>query len=254
MIRAGLYDPGPPSGGEIPRHFYCTEFNMPRKTLSIFIDESGDFGEFERHSPYYFVTMVFHDQSKKIQQNLEHFDQSLTLMGYKKHAIHTAPLIRRESNYKNDLMENRKKLFNLLFNFARKLDINYDFFMIEKEKCKDVIDFNLQLSKSLSNHIKENNNYWSQFNNVIVYYDNGQIELTKIITSVFTALLPNVEFRKVKPCDYILFQVADLICTLELVEEKFNNKITSKSENDFFLNHRTYLKNYIKPIRKKRVQ
>ena len=33
------------------------------KTLSIFVDESGDFGRYAKHSPYYDVTMVFHDQS-----------------------------------------------------------------------------------------------------------------------------------------------------------------------------------------------
>ena len=28
------------------------------KEISIFIDESGDFGKFNRHSPYYIVTMM----------------------------------------------------------------------------------------------------------------------------------------------------------------------------------------------------
>lgn len=28
------------------------------KELSIFIDESGDFGEYDYHSPWYIVTMV----------------------------------------------------------------------------------------------------------------------------------------------------------------------------------------------------
>ena len=30
------------------------------KELSIFIDESGDFGEYDYHSTWYIVTMVFH--------------------------------------------------------------------------------------------------------------------------------------------------------------------------------------------------
>ena len=32
------------------------------KELSIFVDESGDFGEYEKHAPYYIVTMVFHSK------------------------------------------------------------------------------------------------------------------------------------------------------------------------------------------------
>lgn len=55
---------------------------------------------------------------------------------------------------------------------------------------------------------------------VKVYYDNGQVEVTRILSSVFNALLENVEFRKVTPADYRLFQVADLICSLKLVELK----------------------------------
>jgi hypothetical protein len=40
------------------------------KELSVFIDESGDFGEYSPHSPYYIITMVFHDQSNDIREAL----------------------------------------------------------------------------------------------------------------------------------------------------------------------------------------
>lgn len=30
------------------------------RELSIFIDESGDFGPFEKHAPYYVLSLVFH--------------------------------------------------------------------------------------------------------------------------------------------------------------------------------------------------
>ena len=33
------------------------------KELSIFIDESGNFGEYDYHSPYYIVSFVFHKQA-----------------------------------------------------------------------------------------------------------------------------------------------------------------------------------------------
>ena len=43
---------------------------MNKKILSVFIDESGDFGSYEPHSPYYLVTMVLHNQSKNITGNI----------------------------------------------------------------------------------------------------------------------------------------------------------------------------------------
>ena len=89
---------------------------MSTKKLSIFIDESGDFGEYTVHSPYYLVTMVLHDQNVNISNRIISFYEHLSNIGYEKHAIHAGPLIRRESIYSNDLMEQRKKLFNSLFN------------------------------------------------------------------------------------------------------------------------------------------
>jgi hypothetical protein len=41
------------------------------KEISIFIDESGDFGKINRRSPYYIVTMVFHDQESNISTALD---------------------------------------------------------------------------------------------------------------------------------------------------------------------------------------
>lgn len=70
------------------------------KELSIFVDESGDFGEYEKHAPYYIVTMVFHDQSVDISDNIKFLNNSLRQIGYGgKQAIHTEPLIRREKTY-----------------------------------------------------------------------------------------------------------------------------------------------------------
>ncbi|MBQ4141383.1 MAG: DUF3800 domain-containing protein [Clostridia bacterium] len=226
---------------------------MSNKKLSIFIDESGDFGEYSPHSPYYLVTMVLHDQNIDISSKISSFYQLINNIGYNPHAIHAGPLIRRESIYMNDLMERRKKLFNSLFNFVRILDIHYDFILIKKSECSDVIQLTSKISKSISESLRRNMEYWNQFDEIVVYYDNGQIELTKVLTSVFNALLSNIEFRKVQPKDYILFQAADLICTIELVAKKFETKSPSNSELEFFINGRDFKKNYLKHILKKKL-
>lgn len=48
------------------------------KELSIFIDESGDFGEYDHRSPYYIITMVFHDQRIDIGPAVARLDQELS--------------------------------------------------------------------------------------------------------------------------------------------------------------------------------
>lgn len=47
------------------------------RELSIFIDESGDFGPFEKHSPFYVLSLVFHDQSDDIGGHLHKIHEAL---------------------------------------------------------------------------------------------------------------------------------------------------------------------------------
>ena len=69
------------------------------KQLSIFIDESGDFGEYNGITEYYVISFVFHNQTEDISGMVERLDNSLKDVSDKKFAIHTMPLIRREEMY-----------------------------------------------------------------------------------------------------------------------------------------------------------
>lgn len=226
---------------------------MAEKILSVFIDESGDFGAYDYHAPYYLVTMVLHDQSVDISGNIDALEEHMRILGYEHHAIHTGPLIRRESVYADDMMEERLKLFNSLFHFARKLDFRYVCVKVRKSECSDVITMTAKISKAIADAIRSSAGFWEQFDRVIVYYDNGQVELTKILTSVFSTLYAHVDFRKVKPADYRLFQVADLVCTMELLAEKAEANSFSKSERDFVYAPRDFKKNQLKHLRKKQL-
>lgn len=53
------------------------------------------------------------------------------------------------------------------------------------------------------------------------------------------------------PHDYKLFQVADFICTMELIKLKLENNIFSKSEMTFFGCQRDLKQNYLKVLKKK---
>lgn len=241
--------------GIYPAIFFCGESYMQEKILSIFIDESGDFGKYDSKNPYYYVSLVLHNQAVNITENIKTLEEHLRNIGYSNHAIHTGPIIRREQFYKNELMENRKTLFNSLYHFTRKLDINYLIVKIDKKECEDnVFAYTAKLAKQLSNELKLYFDFFNSFDLIINYYDNGQGELTKIITTVFSTLFDKVEFRKVKPSDYKLFQVADLICTLELTKDKADKNAMSKSELEFFHSAKDFKKNIYKHIEKKKIK
>lgn len=218
--------------------------------LSIFIDESGDFGQFDPKHPMYYVAMVLHEQSNDISASIATLDTIISNWGYPNHAIHTGPLIRKESVYSNDLRENRKSLFNALFNFTRQLNISYICPRINQRECpeKTTLSYIDKLTKEISSELRRNYDYISSFDKIIVYYDHGQRELTKIITSVFNAIFTNVEFRLAYPKDYRLSQVADLICTIEMLADK--TEFTA-SETEFFQSKNAFKKNTLKSIKKK---
>lgn len=221
------------------------------KELSIFIDESGDFGEYDFHSPYYIIAMVMHDQACDMQNQLDGLERELQYLGYAKHCVHAGPIIRQEQEYRFETIEVRQKILKKMMAFLRQIDVKYKTIYIEKKHIADEVEATGKLAKQLSRFIRDNMIYFSDYDVIKIYYDNGQIELNKILSSVFNVLFDNVEFRKVIPSDYRLFQVADLVCTLQLMELKCENHVLSNSEKRFFENDRTLKKNYLKPLYQK---
>ena len=71
------------------------------RELSIFVDESGDFGPYKLHSPFYIVTLVFHEQSTDISTNINHLNDKIRWCGLPETPVHTGPLIRKENEYSN---------------------------------------------------------------------------------------------------------------------------------------------------------
>ena len=73
--------------GISPAYFFAGGLCM--RELSIFIDESGDFGPYEAHSPFYLLSLVFHDQSRDITDSLDKIHDALEERGLPAyHAIH----------------------------------------------------------------------------------------------------------------------------------------------------------------------
>jgi hypothetical protein len=196
------------------------------------------------------VSVVLHDQSESIEAQLSGMEQYLSDLGYPHHAIHAGPLVRRESDYVYLQMEDRKKIFNLLFNFARKVPIRYFCAKVRKSECRDADDLDAKLTKAIMNEVQMNEAFWNSFDKIIIYYDNGQKALKRILNITFNSIFSDVEVRKVQPADYRLFQVADLFCTLELTFAKIEMGLFSKSEDEFFHGSHEFRKEYWRKLEK----
>lgn len=221
--------------------------------LSVFIDESGDFGPYEHHAPYYIITLLFHEQRFDISDQIEHLKKHLVEQGFTAtHAIHSAPLIRREKDYSGMDLTSWRKLFRSLFNFMRLCDISYKSFVFRKSEFADHDKMVSRISRDASLFLRDNLAFLQGFDKIIVYYDNGQKEITNLVNTLFNAFL-EADVRKVSPSEYSLFQAADMFCTLTLLEEKLTHEGLSKSEDEFFMGTRSLKKNYLKPIARKQL-
>ena len=106
--------------------------------------------------------------------------------------------------------------------------------------------------QKIGRFVKKNYQFFLPWDRIKIYYDNGQVEVTKIIISVFTTLLESTELKKAFQKDYKLAQVADLLCTCALIELKKNQNMLSHSERRVLGSDRDIEKSLLKPLRKKR--
>lgn len=50
---------------------------MKNRVLSVFVDESGDFGQYNPSSPYYYVAMVLHNQETDISKSINALEKQV---------------------------------------------------------------------------------------------------------------------------------------------------------------------------------
>lgn len=219
--------------------------------LNIFVDESGDFGKAENNSLYYLVTLVFHNCDDDIDNPISILENVLSYTTPEQRYIHTGPLIRREEPYQNMTIDERRRLIYKMRTFFLHAPIHHTTIKINRKEAKDKFALTSQISKILKIYINNHLEYFSSFEKIVVHYDNGQQELNLVLNTIFSLLLSNVEFIKSSPLEYRLLQLADYICSIELLALKLSEKRLSKSETAFFYKPQELKKSFIKSIKTK---
>lgn len=226
------------------------------KEISVFVDESGSFAPAgsDLHSPYYLLCMVFHDQSDDLTSEIEQLREAFRQTGLDAdHTIHAGPMIRREGEYRLMPRELRIRIFRRMMVFIQKARFKYRCFKVFKpynSKSEAIHDTILQeIVDFLVSHRVDFNGC----DRIKVYYDNGQMQVSALLKEAFAIYSAKVEFvADVQPSKYRLFQVADVICTLELAKAKLlESGSVSESEERFFGGIKNFKKNYLKPLSRK---
>ena len=81
--------------------------------------------------------------------------------------------------------------------------------------------------------LEKYNEYFSKFDNIIIYYDNGQEKLKNIIKEVFE----HYNYEIIEDFNHEeerLFQVADMLCVLSKVDFKSNKNVILNNQEKYF--------------------
>ena len=205
------------------------------KELNIFIDESGDFGVNDNASDLYVVSIVFHSSLNNIEPFLNALNKRLNKLQFTK-MIHAADLIRHKGDYKNLSIDQRRKIFTAIYQFGRKSPIKLKSIIVNKKYTDTYKLLKKQLTMELNESITNNLKYFQKFDKIIIYYDNGQSQLTSILEDIFKDFNISFinDFDKTKEK---LFQVADMLTFIDKYYYKFKHKLyISKNEKIFFEN------------------
>lgn len=227
----------------------CTMSGKERE-LSVFVDESGSFDNAFVPSRFYIVTCVFHDQSIDLSPQLAALETRLEYLESPGICLHTGPIIRREAEFAAMPLVLRRKLLSQFLVFATHAPIRYHAACVDKRFISSTESIVKSLTRQLSDFVSANSARLAKFSKIKVYYDNGQRNVRQLLLSAFGGM--PVEFPpNVTPGRYRLFQVADLVSSIELIKAKLAaGEPLTKSEMLFFRNTGTLRKNYIRPLSK----
>ncbi len=221
------------------------------KRLNIFVDETGEFGYGARASLLYGISFTFHEQDEDISKEINNLNNRLKRIGYTG-MIHMADLIMKREDYKDFTINVRKSIFNSIYNFTRRIPIKYQTIIVDKKYIDNCSVLRKKLLLQINDMIRKINNYLKKFDVIVMYYDNGQEILGKILDQIFSKyngfehrdLFDHKEKR--------LFQVSDMLTFIDKYNYKYKNKMKfTKGEKYFFTDEEIRL--ILREIDKKRI-
>lgn len=202
-----------------------------KRRLNIFIDESGDFGFSNGSSELYGVSFTIHESNNSIKNDLVYLNNRLEKVGYNG-MIHLADLVARRGEYSHFEFKKRKDIFWSIFYFSKRAKVKIHTIIVDKRFKNNKAQLNRELAIEINKlfsliHTEE-------FEEVVVYYDNGQEALGAIIDTLLLNK-SNVEHRiEFDHTEKRLFQVSDMLTFIDKIEYKHNNNMVLTNAEKFF--------------------
>lgn len=192
--------------GAYPPALLLLRGNHLARDSSIFVDESGDRGGKAR---YYLLTLVIHDQSESIADKIARYEQPLLDSDLPNIPFHSEPLLNGHGPYEGISLQARKKMlysFNVL---TQRLPISYATFVYRRSEFGDLAKLTARMKRDISGLLFDHLEFFQGFDEVKVYYDNGQDIVKQALDQSIGFVLSKgvMQRRRTSMTDYRLDQV-----------------------------------------------
>ncbi|MEY8436287.1 DUF3800 domain-containing protein [Atopobiaceae bacterium 24-176] len=203
------------------------------KEISCFVDESGSDNLRDR---YYLVALVLHDQSESLTAEIRRYAQSLRDKGLPDIPLHTGPLMTGHEGYGGMSISERKRLLSAFRVFFRNLPVRYTCISLKSAEYENKEEVEAAMRRAISNFLFDHLAFFQDFDDVKIYYDNGQGTVAHALHRAMDFALPRdaVVYKAAAPENYRLSQVADYICTMELAALRYRDKNATATDEKFF--------------------
>jgi len=226
------------------------------RLLSVFVDESGNFGDPNDPARMCIVTLVLHDQSFDISRYVGELNRANYDLGLDSETFqfHTAPLIRQDDEYAAMSRRMRGRILDRMLTFVRNVDFRYCCFSADTDFVNTSDQVFAKLKRQMVDFIRLHKDAFESTGSVKVYYDAGQKSVSRLLEETLGATLscPVVFAQGARQEHYKLLQVADLICTVHLIDQRLSQGGSlNLAESRFFGGPRDFKRNILKKIKAK---
>lgn len=195
-------------------------------------------------------------QSEGIADKVSRYEQSLASSDLPNIPFHSELLLNGHGPYEGIDLQTRKKMlysFNVL---VQCLPVSYRTFVYRRSEFEDLAKLTSRMKRDISGLLFDRLEFFQSFDEVKVYYDNGQDIVKHALDQSIGFVLSKgvVERRKTSMTDYRLEQAADYLCTIELAAVKYAAKEDGETYNKFFGGIGTFKKNWPKQARRKMIK
>ncbi len=209
------------------------------------------FGFTKGSSELYGVSFTIHESNSSIISDLEYLNTRLKKNKYDG-MIHLADLVARRGDYVNFTLQQRKSIFWSIFYFAKRVDVKIHSIIIDKRFKNNRVQLNKELAIQIGKFFNSIDSYMSEFEKVVIYYDNGQDALGAII-DILLISKSNTEHRiEFDHKEKRLFQISDMLTFIDKIVYKHNNNIEMTKAEKYFFSVKDIL-GIIRQLRDKRI-